>query len=640
MKNFMKNFLKLEFETRIFVSFGIVLSIGLLSILEFGNSDSIIVLAGKQLGFHSAVTKSVGFILLAGLMVFVCLLRMWSGSLLTSHRVMAFKVQTDRLVVKGPYRLSRNPIYLSDLIALTGISFCFPPVGLLIPVLFYFHYSRLIKYEEESLGKNFSHDFHGFISKVPRFFPTPESLKKFLLNKDEFIITKDGFRHNALYILFIPGFILSAITNEFAWAIITGLPSVIDWGIVHTKIGLSKASYKNKKASRHQKVFRDILYSNCWEDPQIDREAFQIKNDDVVFSITSGGCNVLTFLIDKPSKVIALDLNKYQNFLLELKIAAFKHLTHEQVLGLLGIKRTVIKLALYKYIRVYLSDEAREYWDNNLNKIEKGIICSGRYENYMKLLRICLQLLAGKNLIREFFETEDEQARSVLFERKWNNLRWKIFTKIFLSKKVMSLLFTKDFFKYLEDNFSFGKHFSEKARHALTELPIKENYFLTLILLGHYLDEDYLPVYLKRENFETIKKNIDMIEIVTGDCLKYFESLPESTISKFNFTNIFEWISPEDFELLLIETYRAAKNNAVITYRNLLVPRKHPSSLDSEFKSSEKLAEKLHKKDLSFIYNNYVVEHIIKEKQNGIRSKNCSQPEDVERLYKSSVPAL
>ncbi len=613
--------LKAEFEARIFVSFSIVLFTGIVSLIFFTDSSSLIVLIGKSIGFTAAFSKTTGFLLLALLMLIVSLLRMWAGSLLTPKRVMTFKVQTDALMKNGPYRLSRNPIYLADLVALTGFAFCFPPIGLVMPILFYFHYRRLILFEEKSLVKNFGESFIRFKNEVPRLFPTPKSLLNFIKAKEKLEITKAGIRHNALYVLFIPGFIAAAITNEFIYAIITGILGVIDWGIVHTKIGVGKTDTSAKR-KKNKKVFNDILYSNCWEDPQIDREAFSINSDDVVFSITSGGCNVLTFLLDNPRKVIALDYNPYQNYLLELKISAFKYLNYDTMLELLGVSESNRRIKLFNNFKLNMSEGAQNYWEKNLKKIEKGIINCGRYEKYMGLLRRLLELLEGKKLMRQFFETDDFEKGKKLYEEKWNNRRWKIFTKILLSKKTMSLLFDKAFFQYLSEDFSFGDHFAEKTKTALTKLPIKENYFLSLILLGKYYNEDFLPHYLRKENFETISKNIDRIQIVTGSCEDYFATLPDYSISKFNFTNIFEWIPEDKFKELLVETIRVAKNKSVVTYRNLLVPREHSAALNENISSSRNYARYLHNKDLSFIYNNYVVEQISKtEKQWDMKSK-------------------
>jgi S-adenosylmethionine-diacylglycerol 3-amino-3-carboxypropyl transferase len=66
------------------------------------------------------------------------------------------------------------------------------------------------------------------------------------------------------------------------------------------------------------------------------------------------------------------------------------------------------------------------------------------------------------------------------------------------------------------------------------------------------------------------------------------------------------------FEKLLRETIRVAKHGSVITYRNLLVPRSRPQSLATWIKPRIKIAEKLHGKDLSFIYRAYRVEQIDK----------------------------
>jgi S-adenosylmethionine-diacylglycerol 3-amino-3-carboxypropyl transferase len=253
------------------------------------------------------------------------------------------------------------------------------------------------------------------------------------------------------------------------------------------------------------------------------------------------------------------------------------------------------------------------YWDGHMKKIEKGIIHSGRYEGYMRLLKkAILTPLIRNGVIEKLFETEDTAARTELFSKKWKNFRWWLLTRILLSRRMNTLFFDKAFFTYLEKKHSLGNHFAQKAERAITELPMKKNYFLSYILLGKYYSNEYLPPYLRRENFETIRSRLDRIVIVTDSCEHFFSTLPDSTISKLNFTNIFEWMSAEAYENLLRETIRVAKNGAIMTYRNLLVFREHPASLEENIRSLRQLAKSLHKQDLSFIYNNYIVEEIHK----------------------------
>jgi hypothetical protein len=71
-------------------------------------------------------------------------------------------------------------------------------------------------------------------------------------------------------------------------------------------------------------------------------------------------------------------------------------------------------------------------------------------------------------------------------------------------------------------------------------------------------------------------------------------------------------MSPAAVEALLRQTVRVARDKAVLTYRNLLVFRERPPSLDGTIRPLRDLAKALQETDLSFIYDNYVVERVEK----------------------------
>jgi len=602
---------KFEFESRIFISFGLVILIGALSFSAFAALPINSVALGGLLGVRASSSIFLGYLAAALFMAGASFLRIWSGSVLTSRRMMSFAVKTDALFSSGPYGIVRNPIYLADLIAFTGFALCLPPIGLLLPVLLFLHYTQLIGYEEISLRKELGEEYAVYQSRVPRLFPSFGSLKHLRAALETITITRDGIRHNALYLLFIPGFALAAATGKLTWAVAVGVPAVVDWAIVHTRVGVVKAA---AKPAVKKKMFKDVLYANCWEDPQLDRAAFGIAQDDVVFSITSGGCNVLTFLLDNPRKVIALDINPHQSHLLELKIAAFRMLSYRRNLEFFGARPSPARLKYYRdRLRPCLSEGALQFWDAHPKKIARGIIHAGRYERYMRLLRKTVNAPFGKRrLVKEMFEADGPAAREKLFRERWQDAWWKLLTGVMLSRRLNSFLFDKAFFAYLDRDFSFGRHFAAKAERALVRLPMKENYFLAYILLGRFFDESTLPLYLRRENFRLIRDRLDRVEIVTDSCEHYFANLEASSISKFNFSNIFEWMSPAAFEGLLRETVRVAKDKAILTYRNLLVFRERPASLGGTIRSRTELAKTLQENDLSFIYDNYVVEQVEK----------------------------
>ena len=618
MKSISPHIRRLEFESRIFISLSVVIIISLLSFLIFRGGITCIELLGSWLGLSAESSIRYGYFLVAFVVIFASMVRMWAGSILSSKTVMAFKIQNSRFLVSGPYNFVRNPIYFADLLAFSALSVCLTPIGLLIPVLIYLHYTQLIKYEEEKLKKEFGETYEEFIRSTPSMLPGFSQLKKLFNTPLNFEINFDGFRHNAQYILFIPGLVVSAFTGKFIYAILIGLPAVIDWALIHTIIGLSpgsKSTGESKSVSRKlsgSKVFRDILYAQCWEDPKMDRIAFKIKTGDTIFSITSGGCNAIAFLIDDPAKVICLDMNKYQNYLLSLKLNAFKALSYHELLEFLGVLPSEQRWYLYEKIRPLIPEQEQHYWDNKKTDINHGIIHCGRYERYMHLLKNVTDLLIGRKVINELFQAKTHEERVQLYEKKWDNFRWRLLCRIFLSRTLASLLFDKAFYKYLDQGFSFDQYYRSVAKNAVTVIPLKENYFLAYILFGNYFKDNY-PAYLKEENYELIKTRLDRIETVTSGCLDYFKSLSPDSISKFNFTNIFEWMSLDEFDSLLKETIRIAQNGAIITYRNHLVTRTRPESLSGQIVPDKDLSLTLHERDLSFIYKAYVVEKIIKE---------------------------
>lgn len=616
MQQFFVQIRKSWFQIRIFISLSIVLIISLLSFLVFKSQPTSIEIAGSWFGLSGALSIRYGYYIVIFLVLLASLIRMWAGSILTSRTVMSFKIQNSKFQISGPYQLIRNPIYFADLIAFTALSFCLRPVGLLIPLLICLHYFQLIRYEEEKLKAEFGDSYEEYIRSTRSLFPRIRGMRKILKAPLNFHINSDGFRHNAQYILFIPGLMIAASTGKFIHAILIGLPAVIDWAVIHTIIGLSKRPVSEKSTSRkkalpNSKIFRDILYAQCWEDPELDRIAFRIKPGDTVFSITSGGCNALSFLVDDPAKVVCLDMSKYQNYLLSLKLNAFKVLDYNELLEFLGIHPSQRRSMLYQKVKPALSNEEQTYWNSKLRDINRGIIHCGSYERYMHLLKRVFRILIGGAVINKLFNADSTEERLRLFNKKWENFRWKLFCRIFLSRTFASLLFDKGFYRYLDNDFSFDKYYRSVVKRAVTELPLKENYFLAYILLGNYFGNN-LPPYLKKENYELIRSRVNRIESITSGCLEYFRSLPSGSISKFNFTNIFEWMSPDEYSNLLRESVRVAKPGAILTYRNHLVTRHRPDSIAENLIPDEKLSAELHGRDLSFIYKAYVVERVEK----------------------------
>ena len=95
-------------------------------------------------------------------------------------------------------------------------------------------------------------------------------------------------------------------------------------------------------------AFRGLVYAQIWEDPDVDREALQLGANHRVIAIASGGCNVLSYLVDDPKEIIAVDLNGAHIALNRLKLAGLQVLdSHELFFQFFGRADMRANIALY-----------------------------------------------------------------------------------------------------------------------------------------------------------------------------------------------------------------------------------------------------------------------------------------------------
>lgn len=351
--------------------------------------------------------------------------------------------------------------------------------------------------------------------------------------------------------------------------------------------------------------FKSIGYSNCWEDPAILQEALQVGPGDVCFSITSGGCNTLDLLLHDPARVVALDFNPSQNHLLRLKIACFKRLTHDEMLELIGVRPSTRRHALYQKLRPALEPDAQAYWDANPKMIEKGVLVAGRLERYLLAFGKLMRLVYGKRRIARFFECQTLDEQRAYYDTVIDGWLWRAMFDVFFSRTVMTRTKDKEHFR-LVDFSNFGRIFRARAEHAFTGIPARSNYFLALILLGCYVDEENLPSYLKASNFEVLKQRVDRVEIVTGEIEQYLLSVPDETFTRYNVSNLFDWIKTPIFIRLHEEIVRTAKDGARMANWNTLLARAIPAEVPQIERLADRGAELL-VRDRAFLYANFEV---------------------------------
>src|SRR3569623_1877651 len=85
--------------------------------------------------------------------------------------------------------------------------------------------------------------------------------------------------------------------------------------------------------------FQRLVYTQIWEDPEADLAALRLPLGSTIVTISSGGCNALSYLTARPAQVYAVDLNEAHLSLLQLKIGATCVLRLHPVLAVLRVRR-------------------------------------------------------------------------------------------------------------------------------------------------------------------------------------------------------------------------------------------------------------------------------------------------------------
>jgi S-adenosylmethionine-diacylglycerol 3-amino-3-carboxypropyl transferase len=344
-----------------------------------------------------------------------------------------------------------------------------------------------------------------------------------------------------------------------------------------------------------------LMFTQSWEDPACDLAALRAQPGETIFAIISGCDNVFGFLLTDPARVIAVDLNPTQAYLLELKRAAFRQTSHAEMLELLGVRASTRRRSLYARLRGDLSPAALEFWDAHQPWFDLGLLTQGGFERYYALVRTLLRIVIGRHRLKKLFSLEPGAQRE-FYDREWDTWRWRTLLRLVCSKYVLGKRLDPTWFTHAEVS-SFGEHFTRIAEHAVAELPARTNYFVAQLLLGRYLDEDTVPDYLRAEHFETIRRREDRISAVIADVGAAIEGLNPQSIDCFALSNVFEY-SPQDlFEQTLPALLRAARPGARFALRNLLAPRRLADH--AEFRVDARLSARLRDADRGFIYSRF-----------------------------------
>ncbi len=360
-----------------------------------------------------------------------------------------------------------------------------------------------------------------------------------------------------------------------------------DQETVANKDLLKSAVHDNKATSKRglqerlfTMAFSGFVYPQIWEDPEVDIPAMKIDDTTRIMTICSGGCNMMNYLTESPASVTAVDLNPAHVALGRLKIAALKHLPdYETFFLFFGCADDPKNIENYdKYIAPNLDKFTRDYWEKKIvphgrriNMFKKNIYRFGLLGKFIGTVHRVSKIY-GKNP-RDILKARTMEEQKVIFDRTLAPLFEKKFVKMMCNKpeSLYGLGIPPAQFDELNESAKGDMASLLKARleRMACQFPIEDNYFAWQAFNRGYDRENKraVPRYLKEENYETLKANIENANVVHSTITEYLDGQGADSVDCFVFLDAQDWMNDEQLNELWSAVLRSATDGARVIFR-------------------------------------------------------------------------
>jgi S-adenosylmethionine-diacylglycerol 3-amino-3-carboxypropyl transferase len=371
-----------------------------------------------------------------------------------------------------------------------------------------------------------------------------------------------------------------------------------------------------------EKLFHGLVYTQIWEDPEIDLEALDLQPDSHVVAIASGGCNVLSYLTGNPGRITALDLSLAHVALNRLKLVAASRLpSWEAFYRFFGAADAEANIAAYeRLIAPCLDAPSRHYWEGRslqqLGRRRISIFARNAYRHGLLGRFIGLshaiaraygvdlrELLSARTLEeqRQFFET----AMAPLFDKR--AVRWATANRLSL----YGLGIPPAQYKALAGGSDMRHVLRSRLERLACGFSLDDNYFAWQAFGRSYADNASgpLPPYLRREQFDVVRARAHRVEVMNRSITEYLAGCPDASRDRYVLLDAQDWMTDAQLDALWTEITRTARPGARVIFRtaaepSLLPGRLEPALLDCWHYEAE-LSQGLTQHDRSAIYGGF-----------------------------------
>ena len=375
--------------------------------------------------------------------------------------------------------------------------------------------------------------------------------------------------------------------------------------------------------------FDAFVYNQIWEDPRVDLQALELDSNSRVLTISSGGCNALNYLIESPESVTAVDLNRHHIFLLNLKLAALKHLpSYEDFFDFFGHgKGKNTRSSYLRFIAKNLNKNTRNFWESNTlgGSLVYGdritfFTNAGLYEHsrngyFLRFFHSLSGLFGCKpeEVLKAKSLEEQEDLYTKYIDPFFDNFIIRTLGK--LPVTMFGLGIPPQQYDELKKGLSEGKTiidiYRDRTKRLACDFPIQDNYFAWQGFARKYDTENRqaIPEYLKKENYEILKSNAHRLTTKIGSATDEIKNGDSGTFNRFVFLDAQDWMNAETMTELWSAIADKAEPGARIIFRTASaaspIETNLPADLRAKFHYEKEFSKSLFKQDRASIYGGF-----------------------------------
>jgi S-adenosylmethionine-diacylglycerol 3-amino-3-carboxypropyl transferase len=324
--------------------------------------------------------------------------------------------------------------------------------------------------------------------------------------------------------------------------------------------------------------FRRLVYTQIWEDPVADLAALQLPLGSTIVTISSGGCNALSYLTARPAQVYAVDLNEAHLSLLKLKLAGIRALSgYADFWQFFGEAASPSNAGLYRdRLRPLLDAEARAYWDkrNIFGRPRHAFFTDGFYRHGMlgRFIGLAhlLAKVAGIDLSALLNGKPDSRQRIEALNRLDRMFHSPLARLITGTPALLfSLGIPPQQRALLGGDAPLNEVLHQRLLRLINGHPNETNYFAWQALHRAYPGpgDRCLPPYLQACQFERMRNGAGLIIPVHANLRRFLESLPAREVDAVILLDSQDWMVPEEMRALWNAIDRTGSDNVRVIFR-------------------------------------------------------------------------